>query len=383
MSNDDVRAEEGNAASVLGATGLPFVGLTIGTDGAWSGRFWERASPQTYVRRWCDSVRVVGGHLNITSCPSSKRAGSQPRELTRTVSAWGEGKQACLQQLTVGVIGVGSVGAIVAEALARMGITRVRIVDFDSVEFVNLDRELHTTKRDAKLHRSKVGVISKALKKSATARDFHVEALELSVVEAQGFAAALDCDVLFSCVDRPWPRSVLNFIAYAHLIPVVDGGISCEPTPNLSGLLRADWRAHTVEPGRRCLECLGQYDPGMVSVEREGYLDDPSYISGLPKNHPGRRNENVFAFSLAVASLEILQFLYLVISPAGLSDVGAHMYHFVPGKLDVDGRSCDRGCIYPTLIAKGDRTNLMVTGRHVKAEQAREERISNTGRDSK
>lgn len=378
MSSDDIAAEEGHAGAVLAATGLPFVGLTIGTDGSWSARFWERIAPRTYARRWCDSVRVVGGQLNITTRPVSHRLRSALRELERTVSAWGEKNQTRLEQLTIGIVGVGSVGTIVAEALARMGVTNIRIMDFDSVEFVNLDRQLHATKRDAQLHRSKVAVLSKALKKSATARDFHIEALERSVVEEQGFRAALDCDVLFSCVDRPWPRSVLNFIAYAHLIPIVDGGISCEPTSNLQGLRRADWRAHVVEPGRRCLECLGQYDPGLVSVERDGYLDDPNYIDRLPKDHPGRRSENVFAFSLAAASLEVLQLLYLVIAPLGLADVGAHMYHFVPGRLDVDNRSCDEACFYPTLVARGDCSGLGFTGRHARAEQSRLARHSRT-----
>jgi hypothetical protein len=112
----------------------------------------------------------------------------------------------------------------------------------------------------------------------------------------------------------------------------------------------------------------------LVAVERDGYLDDPSYIAGLPKDHPGRRNENVFAFSLADASLEVLQFLYLIIAPLGLSDVGAHLYHFVPGKLDVDTRSCDEGCLFPTLIGRGDRSGLVMTGKHMKAEEVRRTR---------
>jgi molybdopterin-synthase adenylyltransferase len=48
MSRDDVRAEQGNAPAVYGATGFPFVGLTLAGDGGWSGRFWERTAPHTY-----------------------------------------------------------------------------------------------------------------------------------------------------------------------------------------------------------------------------------------------------------------------------------------------------------------------------------------------
>src|SRR5438105_2724558 len=42
MSDDDIRAESKYAPAVYGATGLPFIGMTLGTDGAWSARSWQR-----------------------------------------------------------------------------------------------------------------------------------------------------------------------------------------------------------------------------------------------------------------------------------------------------------------------------------------------------
>ena len=59
MSHADVRAERDALAYPAGATGLPFVGLTIGTDGYWSARFWRRDGSRM-VRHWCAKVRVVG-----------------------------------------------------------------------------------------------------------------------------------------------------------------------------------------------------------------------------------------------------------------------------------------------------------------------------------
>jgi molybdopterin/thiamine biosynthesis adenylyltransferase len=374
MSDDDIAAERGHAAATKGATGLALVGLTLGTDGAWSARFWEKTAPRTYERRWCSHVRVVGERLAITY---AERLMPRPRlkeELKRTVSAWGEDIQADLARLHTGVIGTGSVGSIVAEALARFGVHRVTLIDFDTVEFVNLDRLLHATAVDALLCRAKVNTLARALRKNATADGFQVDEVEKSVGEEGGFRAALDCDVLFSCVDRPWGRSVLNFIAYAHLIPVIDGGIQVEANRR-GGLRRADWKAHIASPERQCLECLGQYDPGLVSAEREGYFDDPKYIAGLPFNHPIRQNENVFAFSLSAASFQVLQMLMMVVAPLGIANAGEQMYHFVPGLFDEPGfHQCKENCLYPTFVAKGDRTGLVVTGRHVRAEQARASR---------
>jgi molybdopterin-synthase adenylyltransferase len=218
-------------------------------------------------------------------------------------------------------------------------------------------------------------VLGRAVRKSATASPFRVEELEWSIVEESGFRAALDCDVVFSCVDRPWPRNALNLIAYAHLIPIVDGGVFIRSMAGGQGLKDADWRAHIASPTRRCLECLKQYSSGNVSTERDGYLDDPHYIAGLDADHPLRRNENVFGFSLAVASLEVLQLLGMIVAPSGIANHGAQMYHFKTATLDRESQtSCDVGCFFPSVTAKGDRAGVVVTGRHEVAERARAER---------
>ncbi len=373
MSQDDIRAEQGHAGAVTGATGLPFVGLTLGTDGAWSARFWGQTGQNAFARYWCSHVRVIGDQLRVTYADHLMPPPTPKEELRRTVSAWGEEAQTTLARLRIGVVGAGSVGSIISEALARMGIQRVSLIDFDVVEELNRDRCLHASAEDAAKKRLKVDSLAKALNKSATADGFCVNKVAFSVTEEPGFRAALDCDVIFSCVDRPWGRCVLNYIAYVHLIPVVDGGIAVA-ADEFRGLLGADLKAHTICPGRRCLECLGQYDPGLVSVEKEGLLDNPDYIKGLPKNSLERRNENVFAFSLSVAAMELQQFLSMVIAPLDVSNVGQQTYHFVTGRFDQpEYEACNENCFYLTQIAQGDCSNINVTGTHPTAERLRKQ----------
>ncbi len=376
MSHDDVLTEEAYAPRALAMTGQPLLGLTLAGDGFWSARFWERAGRGEYRRRDCASVRVVGERLRMSFHPTLSPIPELREELTRTVSAWGEEAQADLARLHIGIVGLGNVGALIAEALVRSGVQQLTLIDFDTVKTVNLDRLLNATPADAQAYRSKVEVARAALLEHATAAAPQIHISEASVVEEAGFPAALDCDVLFSCVDRPWPRQALNFAAYAHLIPVVDGGIRVRTR---GGRMRsADWKAHVAAPGRRCLECLEQFNPAFVTLERHGDLDDPSYIDSLPSEHPLRANENVFAFGMGAASLEMMQLLQMVVAPGGVADIGGQHYNLKTGLIDLQTRGCNDYCPYSErLIAQGEDAFFSPLGEHAAADAERRARRYN------
>ena len=279
----------------------------------------------------CDTLRVVGDQLVVTFMEKLAPVPRSTEEQSRTVSAWGEESQANLARLRAGIVGAGSVGGMIAESLARTGFEDIVLIDFDRVKKHNLDRLNYATRDD--IGRFKVDVLADHLRTGATAEKFNVSTVATAVYEEEGYRAALECDLLFSCVDRPWGRYVLNLIAYSHLIPVIDGGIRARCN-RFGKLVAADWRAHTATIGRPCLQCLGQYDPGHVQLEREGLLDDPRYIDGLPGDHPLKARQNVFAFSMSCASLQTLQMLALVLAPLDQPNPGGQLYHFVGGFME-------------------------------------------------
>jgi molybdopterin/thiamine biosynthesis adenylyltransferase len=360
MSRDDVITEKTSAGPVFGATRRPFVGMTIAGDDTWSARFWERFAPRSYERKDCATVRILGDRFSVAYMDRLAPPPKPNLEQIRTVSAWGADAQRDLARLRIGVVGAGSVGALVAGALARTGFEDVMLIDFDIIKKHNLDRLDFARRLD--IGELKVDVLAKHLAARATADPFRVEPIVAAVYEEEGFRAALDCDILFSCVDRPWGRYILNLIAFAHLIPVIDGGIAVR-TNRLDKLAAADWRAHTATFGRPCLQCLRQYDPGLVQTEREGLLDDPSYIDGLAKDHPLKTRENVFAFSMSCASMEMLQMLALTLAPSGQANPGSQLYHFVGNITEEPTYGvCHPECQFPSISALGDDCGIPATG---------------------
>lgn len=366
MSADDIGAELRMAGAVEALINLPLLGMTVGNDGTWSARMWERTGRKRYERRWCRSVRVLGEVLQVSFADRLVRPPRWREELKRTVTVWGEGAHGTLARLRVGIVGLGSVGSMVAESLARMGVERFVLIDFDEVQRHNLDRLLGATRRD--LGKLKVDVATRQIRRASTAERVSVRRVAAAVTEEKGYRAALDCDVLFSCVDRPWPRQILEHLAYAHLIPVIDGGIQVRfKRGSFSG---ADWQVQTVGPGRPCLGCLGAYDRGDAATEREGKLDDPSYMSGLPVDHRFKRNENVFPFSTNLASLEVLHFVALTTGTRGI-EAGVQRFRTMPGVLDwIEAHHCKAECDLQTLVGQGDRY-FMLHGHDHSAAEAR------------
>lgn len=351
MSKEDVIAERDRVSPPVRATSLPLVGLTLGTDESWSARFWEWDG-RRFNRFWCQKVRVVGRRLAITYNDDLMQPPRRLQILRRTIDTWGESCQQDIARLRVGIVGVGSVGCIVAETLARIGIEKLTLIDPDKIETHNLDRLLYAGRRDVGEY--KVALAARHLRNSATAEDFEVAAHRKPLQYERSYAAALDCDLLFSAVDRPLPKDLLNRIAYTHCIPVISGGVFIDTKSN-GTLGQATWSVTTVAPGRRCLRCDGQYTTSDVTMERDGSLDDPSYVRGLQARGAPRASQNVFPFSANVASLMVIEMVRLLIAAKWWPDTCDKLhYSLIPNRLQVERDQCLDSCSVCETTAYGD-----------------------------
>ncbi len=349
MSHTDVLAERDRIAPPSRAAGLPLLGLTVGTDGVWSARFWSW-NGREYSRTYCDKVRVVGSGIHLSNNPNLGSPTFRSKRLRRTLDTWGRECQGVLASLRIGVVGLGSVGSIIAETLARIGATNILLIDADRVEEHNLDRLLYATASD--IGRFKVDMVAEKLRSSATAASFRVDAKRVWVHERDGYAATLDCDIVFAAVDRPLPKDLLNNIAYVHCIPVVFGGVRVATKAD-GRLADATWSVVRVGPESRCLRCDGQYTTSAVMMERDGSLDDPTYvIQGAAV--PG--NENVFPFSANLGSLMVLEMLRSILRERWWPPAPTKLhYSYVAGRLMSEIATCHPGCSVAERTGQGDR----------------------------
>jgi tRNA A37 threonylcarbamoyladenosine dehydratase len=83
------------------------------------------------------------------------------RRFDRTARLYGDEGLARLAGATVTVFGVGGVGSFAAEGLARSGVGRIILVDFDRICVTNVNRQLHALK--GTLGKNKVAVMAERL----------------------------------------------------------------------------------------------------------------------------------------------------------------------------------------------------------------------------
>jgi len=196
---------------------------------------------------------------------------------------------------------------------------------------------------------------------------------DLSICEPRGQHAALDYDVIFSCVDRPWARAVLNQLAYSDLIPVIDGGLAIEPLPG-RGMRNATWRAHVITPGRPCLQCNGQITGAQVARDRAGLFDDATYIKTAGLNEPSRENVSLLAPSVTASMLS--QFVNLIVAPGGLGVPNPLRFSLSTHTLEHMTAETLPGCAYERATASGDQRTTL-TKQHPAADATRHTRNAN------
>lgn len=127
-----------------------------------------------------------------------------------------------LADKSIAVVGCGGLGGLVIEALARIGVGRLRVIDGDVFEESNLNRQLLCTEAD--LGREKA--IAAADRVRAINSEVEVEAIVafLSEGNAAELLAGVDCVV--DCLDNLEARFWMAHACQELGIPVVYGAIA-------------------------------------------------------------------------------------------------------------------------------------------------------------
>lgn len=260
------------------------------TGRAWRGGF----SPIARIRVIGDSWRFFDQHQD--------RALSD-EAFDRQVRAFGSETQSLLSSLHIGVVGAGGTGSAVVEQLARLGVGQLSIFDDDKFERSNVNRVFGSSVRDE--GRPKVTIAQENVERIGLGTIVNAHANSIS--RQDGALALRACDIVFSCVDKEAPRSILMRLSTQYLIPIIDTGVVVASSG--TRILDVAGRATTFFAGEACLFCRGRLSSdrirleGISGEERER-LRIAGYAPGL-----GEPNPAVISFTATVASLAVSEML--------------------------------------------------------------------------
>ncbi|MET3873930.1 ThiF family adenylyltransferase [Puniceicoccus vermicola] len=217
-----------------------------------------------------------------------------------------------LSRLSVAVVGVSGIGSVVAEQLARLGFGEIVLIDFDRVEFKNLNRILNSTVNDAEQERLKVDMFAESIVSHRGCGV--VEAVSESILTREAVLRVSKCDVLFSCVDSLEARQVCDLIASRFLMPLFDAGVTIPTRKTQSSYAIGDvcGRIDYVKPGGATLSDREVYTPESLRTEylrnadpvaHEQELND-GYIKGVHEEAPA-----VISLNMRAATASVNEFL--------------------------------------------------------------------------
>jgi molybdopterin/thiamine biosynthesis adenylyltransferase len=151
-----------------------------------------------------------------------------------------------LRGLRVGVVGAGGLGSPADEALARMGIEEITIIDDDRLDTPsNARRVFGSTSADLQAAEPplKVDVVGRHL--DTIDLGSGVRRIAGDVRTERVFREMLDCDVVLCTTDTHGSRAVLVDLAYAYGVPVLDVGVRAGARDGALAALAAEVRVLT------------------------------------------------------------------------------------------------------------------------------------------
>lgn len=149
-----------------------------------------------------------------------------------------------IRQKTVLIVGMGALGTISGDMLARAGVKKLILIDRDYVETSNLQRQSLYTEADAMHNIPKVIAAKRALMKVRT--DLEIDEM-VEHADGELLASVIDeVDLIVDGTDNFDTRMVLNDISHRHDVPWI-----------YAACVEASYASVAIIPGKTpCFRCL-------------------------------------------------------------------------------------------------------------------------------
>ena len=304
-------------------------------------------------RRSLGTYRIIGNKISRLYSQPHRARGSNS-EHDRQVRMFGMAGQQILKTSKVAVIGLGGVGSLVAEYLARLGVGNLVLIDPDEIESSNLSRVVGATQVDVETGLLKTQIAVRHIREMAINAKLQPIADD---VARQSVARVLrDCDFIFLAADSMRARLVVNALAHQYLIPTIQMGAKIR-RGNYGKLEDAMCAVRHIRPGTGCLWCNGLIDPTQLAIEAKSDRERKEQAYGVQESNPSVITLNAVAVAHAVNDF---LFDFMGLRNVDVEAVYQH-FHFHRGKAQfvIPRRETDcRECVH--RLAMGDALELPV-----------------------
>ena len=305
------------------------------------------------TRRSLGTYRVIGREVTRLYSQPRRERGSHP-EHERQVRMFGASGQRILEASKVAVIGLGGVGSLVTEYLARLGVGNLVLIDPEQIDESNLSRVVGATGVDVEICQLKTQIAVRHAREMA----IHTNLQPIAGDVSRDSVAQLlrDCDFIFLAADSMRARLVVNAIAHQYLIPTIQMGtkIRSGKSGNIDDAMCA---VRHVRPGTGCLWCNGLIDPTQLAIEAKSDTERKEQAYGVQEPNPSVITLNAVAAAHAVNDF-LFDFLGLRTND---TEAAYQHFHFHSGKAQRVIPRRDPECRECVLrLAMGDALELPV-----------------------
>ena len=332
FSNIDLESHEHGYPALLDiGKGVPVGALVFGRRSV-AADIWLPDGTRRILGSYCVIGQTIRRFYSSPSTAPEARA-----TYDRQVRMFGANGQALLGMSKVAVVGLGGIGSLVAEYLARLGVGHLILIDPDRLENTNLSRVVGATAVDVETGQLKTKIAVRHAREVAD--DAVLEAIPEDVSKNSIARMLRDCDFIFLAADSMRARLLVNALTHQYLIPSVQVGSKIRA--NASGAIEeAMCAVRQLRPGKGCLWCNGLIDTAQLAIEAKTEKERKDQAYGVEAPNPSVITLNAVAAAHAVNDF-LFDFLDLRSKD---TELAYQHHHFLKGVSQKVIPRSDPGC---------------------------------------